>query len=73
MCAIVRDWLYRLCACRGGCMDTLTVVLSSLDQWSEYAGHPDESLARKCLLTASYWIKVRGESSEICCCQLLVL
>ena len=47
MCAIVQDWLYRLCACRGACMDTLTIVLYSLGQWSEYAGHPDESLARK--------------------------
>ena len=26
-------------------MDTLTIVLYSLGQWSEYAGHPDESLA----------------------------
>ena len=28
-------------------MDTLTIVLYSLSQWSEYAGQPDESFARK--------------------------
>ena len=26
-CAIVQDWLYRLCACQGACMDTLTIVI----------------------------------------------
>ena len=28
-------------------MDTLTIILYSLGQRSEYVGHPDESLARK--------------------------
>ena len=28
-------------------MATFTIVLYSLGQWSEYAGHPDESLARR--------------------------
>ena len=28
-------------------MDTLAIVLYSLGQWSEYAGHPDETLARQ--------------------------
>ena len=28
-------------------MNALTIVLYSLGQWSEYAGHPNESLARK--------------------------
>ena len=44
-------------------MDSLTIVLHSLSQWSEYEGPPDESLARKCLLTASYrckpWVTAR--------------
>ena len=40
-------------------MATFTIVLYSLGQWSEYVGHPDESLARKYSLMASYWMQVQ--------------
>ena len=46
-------------------MATFTIVLYSLGQWSEYVGHPDESLARKYSLTASYWMQVQGESKLV--------
>ena len=48
-------------------MATFTTVLYSIGQCSEYAGHPDESLARKsaCLLTASYTMQVQGESKDL--------
>ena len=47
-------------------MATFTIVLYSLGQWQEYAGHPDESLARENgLLTASYRMQVQGESKDL--------
>ena len=46
----VQNWLYRLRACRGARMNTLSIIcklLYSLGQGTDYAGHPDESLARQ--------------------------
>ena len=64
-------------------MDTLIIVLYLLSQWSEYVGHPDQSLARKCHgqlqdvrksgVRARVYMAMLNTIGEICCCQMLVL
>ena len=43
-----QDREYRLCACQGACINTLFPLYSiHLVKGFDYAGHPEESLARK--------------------------